>query len=183
MVFSFVVLSILLLLVTPLSLSLRSIADTIYNYSATDINLLGFLRAMSFRLKINEDDVIKYVINRSEVKDVIPSENEEKNKNKITIKELLEIMPIDGISIDMRYGVKDNAMRTAIESFYLSNGIYIILMSLGIEVKKMNIVPDYSDEVLAIDIKVDNRLAIMQIFVIALRILMLRRKKWKISKK
>lgn len=167
----------ILLFVTPLSMSLRGIFNSIRKYSATNLELVGLLAA-KLRLKI-ENNSIYYSINNKDAKVIKTTDN--KKKKHFEFKYLLRYIEIDRLHISIDYGIGGNAMRTAIESSSIYN--LIMLFSNFITIRDLNVRvnPIYDNDILAIDLDIKVRFALLQILLILLHMLKDRRLIWKTS--
>lgn len=179
MAFFIIIPIFLLIIVTPFRVSLRGIFNSIRKYSATNLTLLGFLLTMKIRLKL-ENNRIYYSINNKDAKIIKAKEN--KSNYNIDIVKAINLISIDRINIKIKYGIADNAMRTALESSAVYNTLMLLSKFIKVDKFNLKVISEFNSELLAIDIDIKARFAILQIFIIILHIIGMRKKRWKTLK-
>lgn len=159
---------IVLIFVTPIKFSLRGIFNSIRNYSVTNMSIFGLL-AVKFRLKV-EDNKLFYSINNKNIKELSRRIIKRRTPN-LDYSKAIKMISIDFVDIDIKYGVQDNAMRTALESASIYNLLMMSSKFVKISNFNVNVVTDYESDIFAIDIDIRTRFAILELLLIVLRII------------
>lgn len=173
----FIMTLILLIFVTPFSVNIRTLFNSLRFYAVTNLSIVRFLLLFKFRLKI-EDNNIYYSINNKDIKKFVALPKTQR----IDVGKITREIYIDEVNIKISYGVKDNAMRTALESALIKNILLSLKAFIKIDNLNVEVQSRYDKEIISVDLNIHARFALMQILIMAIRILLGRRKEWKTLK-
>ena len=170
-----IIISVFMLTVTPFRVSLRGIFNSLRMYSATNITLFRFILAFKARFKI-EDKKIFYSLNNGSVRTI--GERKVKRSRYRTHK-LFDLLTINRIDVKVKYGVKDDAMRTAIETTAIMNALNVVANFLKADKVNIEVYTEFNRELIAIDLDIQSRVTVVQIILMLFRILKRKEKTWK----
>jgi len=159
--------SIFMLTVTPFRISLRGIFNSIRMYSVANVTIFRFLLAFKFRFKI-KDKKIYYSVNNKNIRTLGEKKIEKSNRRNAKI---FDTVFIDNVNIKVKYGVKDDAMRTALETSAIYNLLMMISKFLKVGKFEIEVNSEFNNELIAVDLDIESRITVFQIIAILIRIL------------
>lgn len=149
--------------------------NSIRKYSAANVTIFGFLLTYKVRFKI-EDNKVSYAINNRNARTL----GERKiDKYKYKLDKVFDLIFVNRVDLKIKYGVKDDAMRTALEASAISNILMFIRRFIRADRIDIEVTTEYNSELLAIDLDITTRFTIVQIILIIIRIIQGRRKNGK----